>query len=193
MEQGLQFAGFIAFECKIRADSGIVMRSLIESDHRVSMLTGDALLTSLHVAKQVSICDKTKDTLTLYSGEVVLDPHSTTVQSSSVEAAAVGPYWVRRNQEGNEDRLPFSVETLPALGRQYDLLTTEVELLRVIGTAGEKSPVWNHVGHFKVFARMSPGGKASIIRAIQQSNKDTHVLMCGDGGNDVGALKQVSR
>jgi magnesium-transporting ATPase (P-type) len=44
---------------------------------------------------------------------------------------------------------------------------------------------------FRVFARMSPQGKASIIRAIQDANKDAHVFMCGDGGNDVGALKQV--
>ena len=38
---------------------------------------------------------------------------------------------------------------------------------------------------------MSPQGKANIIRAIQDNNKDSHVFMCGDGGNDVGALKQV--
>ena len=44
---------------------------------------------------------------------------------------------------------------------------------------------------FKVFARMSPQGKAGIIRSIQEANKDSHVFMCGDGGNDVGALKQV--
>ena len=38
---------------------------------------------------------------------------------------------------------------------------------------------------------MSPQGKASIIRSIQEVNKDFHVFMCGDGGTDVGALKQV--
>ena len=49
----------------------------------------------------------------------------------------------------------------------------------------------SHTDAFKVFARMSPQGKAAIIRAIQDHDKDAHVFMCGDGGNDVGALKQV--
>ena len=36
VESDLLFGGFIAFECKIRADSGIVMRALIQADHKVS-------------------------------------------------------------------------------------------------------------------------------------------------------------
>ena len=35
-----QFGGFIAFECKIRGDSPMVVRALRESDHKVAMLTG---------------------------------------------------------------------------------------------------------------------------------------------------------
>ena len=34
----------------------MVVRALLDSDHKVAMLTGDALLTSLHVARQVGIC-----------------------------------------------------------------------------------------------------------------------------------------
>ena len=36
---------------------------------------------------------------------------------------------------------------------------------------------------------MSPQGKAKVIRMLQERN-GRRVLMCGDGGNDVGALKQ---
>ena len=38
---------------------------------------------------------------------------------------------------------------------------------------------------------MSPQGKAHVCRSLQQAHKGPCVLMCGDGGNDVGALKQA--
>ncbi len=40
MEGNLLFAGFIAFECKIRADSRVVVQALLQSDHRIAMITG---------------------------------------------------------------------------------------------------------------------------------------------------------
>ena len=49
---------------------------------------------------------------------------------------------------------------------------------------------WEHMDVIKVFARMSPPGKAMVIRMLQERN-GSKVLMCGDGGNDVGALKQA--
>ena len=47
----LKFAGFIAFQCKTRGDSGVVISSLRASRHECSMITGDAPLTALHAAR----------------------------------------------------------------------------------------------------------------------------------------------
>jgi len=61
-EQDLTFHGFISFRCEVRKDSRDVLAELLESSHRVAMITGDAILTAIHVATEVGICqlDKTK-------------------------------------------------------------------------------------------------------------------------------------
>ena len=44
--------------------------------------------------------------------------------------------------------------------------------------------------HAKVFARMSPDDKASLVENLQFNGK-FNVGMCGDGANDCAALKQA--
>ncbi len=56
-EQDLLFAGFVAFTCRVRRDTKMVLRKLKEGGMTVAMITGDALLTAIHVAKEVNICD----------------------------------------------------------------------------------------------------------------------------------------
>ena len=186
VEKDLLFGGFIAFECKIRADSGIVMKSLIESDHKVSMLTGDGLLTSLHVARETYICREKTKMLTLHAPE---------------DGKHKNGYWaVEKDDENDEnsnaaETVAYDVSAIESLAEKYDLVCTEADFLAVIEVSGgDKSPLWTQCGHFRVFARMSPHGKASIIRNIQDienKTQENYVLMCGDGGNDVGALKQA--
>lgn len=186
VEKDLFFGGFIAFECKIRADSGLVIQSLLRADHKVAMLTGDALLTSLHVAKQVGICDAKKENLVLLK--------NTSVDSMSEKDAFVWQFTDKEDLvERQQSQLPFTLETVEELGRKYNLLTTEDVFVATASAFGgaKTSRLWSYAGLFKVFARMSPQGKANVIRAIQEADKDHHVFMCGDGGNDVGALKQV--
>lgn len=186
VESELSFGGFIAFECKVRADSGLVIKSLIQSDHKVSMLTGDSLLTSLHVAKLVHICDGTKPNLSLCL------EHSNSSDSKNKVSSRLA-YWKFADAKGKDSIVDFSLDNLPDLIQQYNLLTTEEAFLAVVEqTGGKTSVMWNFAQHFKVFSRMSPQGKASIIKAIQDNNGDFHVFMCGDGGNDVGALKQAN-
>uniref|UniRef100_A0A7S1J4X1 P-type ATPase A domain-containing protein n=1 Tax=Eutreptiella gymnastica TaxID=73025 RepID=A0A7S1J4X1_9EUGL len=168
VESDLQFDGFIAFACKTRADSETVISSLMRSDHLVAMLTGDAPLTALHVAKEVGICttDLPAMLLTEEAGEV-----------RWVEAVGTD-----RKSE------PFDAANVQELSTRYQLLVTEAAMEAACALDDR---FWDDMELIRVFARMSPPGKAKVINALQQ-RKAHHVLMCGDGGNDVGALKQAT-
>jgi len=50
--------------------------------------------------------------------------------------------------------------------------------------------VWSVVGESRVFARMKPQGKATVIRR-QMQEQGCHVLKCGDCGNEGGTRKQA--
>merc|ERR1711966_138310 len=56
-EKDMRFAGFIAFTCRVRKDTAAVLLRLKEGGMSIAMVTGDALLTAIHVAKEVNIIE----------------------------------------------------------------------------------------------------------------------------------------
>jgi cation-transporting ATPase 13A1 len=82
--------------------------------------------------------------------------------------------------------LSFSAATVVELAQTYDLSVSGASLAAAVA---QDPAFWTHMECIKVFARMSPDGKADVIKALKERGFTT--LMCGDGGNDVGALKQA--
>merc|ERR1719424_1365244 len=94
------------------------------------------------------------------------------------------PKWVPARRRDME---PDPKADMEELARHHELLVTESVWLE----PAEKDPtMWKNSSLIKVWARMSPQGKASLIRELNNQGRQT--LMCGDGGNDVGALKAAS-
>ncbi|KAH8073943.1 calcium-transporting ATPase [Aureococcus anophagefferens] len=166
LERDLDFAGFVAFECKTRADSRVVIEALTSSAHAVAMVTGDAPLTALRVARETTIAAAGDEALLLTPDDAALSGASwaSAFKRGAAAAAAVG--------DGLEE-----ADALAAKAAARDAAEAEV------WTAVSLSAV--------VFSRMSPQGKARICRSLQKHHDGPCVLMCGDGGNDVGALKQA--
>ena len=191
VESGLSFCGFIAFACKTRSDSRLIVQSLTQSDHRVAMITGDAALTALHVAGEVGIGSQGKGPALVLKiaspasggadGKEAPSDESTESQVEWAQALSCAPGETPLTLE-------FQAEKIRNLSREHTLLVTERALLAADRASG--GSVWAHVDCIHVFARMSPRGKARVISSMQQL-QGHHVLMCGDGGNDVGALKQA--
>ncbi|KAL8021363.1 putative P-type ATPase, subfamily V, P-type ATPase, A domain superfamily, HAD superfamily [Plasmopara halstedii] len=165
-ESDLLFAGFAVFQCLVRKDSGEIIQVLKDSSHQVSMITGDATLTAVHVSKEVGII--TRPALILSESSSRGDPLKWT---SAVDDSVIAPY-----KSGD----------IGVLVRKYDLCVNGKTLV----AAGERDDViWKNLNNIRVYARMTPELKEQVLTLLKTHGH--HTLMCGDGGNDVGALKQA--
>ncbi|CAM9816334.1 unnamed protein product [Discosporangium mesarthrocarpum] len=173
-EGGLRFAGFVAFSCRVRRDTGAVVRALREGAHDVTMVTGDAVLTAVHVAIQVGITLKDTSTDSPRLPVVILE------------------------SRGDEGLCWVSYDSGEILGRGrggHLLCRVTANILAVTGKAlaralEEDPGLTKELEHIRVFARMTPDEKERLVLALGDNGKTC--LMCGDGANDVGALKQAN-
>lgn len=168
VEAGLTFAGFLVLQCPLKEDAVSSLRMLNESSHRVVMITGDNPLTAVHVARKVEIVDR--EVLILDAPE-----HDNT-----------GEKLVWRSIDDK-----FNRHVDPAASLDQEILRTKD--ICVTGYAlnkfrGQKGLV-DLLRHTWVYARVSPKQKEEILLGMKDAGYTT--LMCGDGTNDVGALKQA--
>jgi cation-transporting ATPase 13A1 len=180
VERGLSFAGFIAFECLSRADSALVIGALQESGHQVAMLTGDSPLTALHVARTCAIVDDQR------AGILLTATPRGPAAAEGADAGASKIEWVVATGERRGEKRPLALEEVDAVASEFNLMATGDALDATVAAVPE---FWGCVDKIHVFARMTPQGKAEVVRELQRQG--FNVLMCGDGGNDVGALKQA--
>jgi cation-transporting ATPase 13A1 len=205
-EEKLVFAGFVAFTCRVRRDTKMVLQRLKEGGMSVAMVTGDALLTAIHVAKEVGICDSENSDASIEVKETnkelqqLLEARraekGTRLDQSKRSKKAVKSILIlEQDDDGNmfwqsyEDDsrgAQYVAMDVPQLARSYDLAVTGNNL----ATAYEYDTATKTIlEHFKVFARMTPDAKETVIECLHSVGK--LCLMCGDGANDVGALKQA--
>eukprot|EP00611_Tribonema_gayanum_P008970 TRINITY_DN1868_c0_g4_i1.p1 TRINITY_DN1868_c0_g4~~TRINITY_DN1868_c0_g4_i1.p1 ORF type:complete len:888 (-),score=351.93 TRINITY_DN1868_c0_g4_i1:197-2860(-) len=196
-EQGLTFAGFVAFTCRVRRDTADVLLALREGGHSVAMVTGDALLTALHVAKEVGITDTSPppERAQVMLGKPAWQPPRKTGQILVLEqqqsTATAGLVWC--NAETGDAVAPFDAAQVPELAKTNDLAVTGAALAAAaaLTDGGEDGAVLpaEALAAICVFARMRPDTKERVIATLRAHGRVC--LMCGDGANDVGALKQA--
>ena len=168
VETDLTFAGFLVLQCPLKEDAKQSVRMLNESSHRVIMITGDNPLTAVHVARQVEIVDR--DVLILDAPEH--DDSGTKLVWRSID-----------------DKINIPVDPSAPLNEEI----IETKDLCVTGYALGKyknEPALKQLLRYTwVYARVSPKQKEEILIGLKAAGYTT--LMCGDGTNDVGALKQA--
>jgi len=168
VESNLHFAGFLVLQCPLKDDAKEAVRMLNESSHRVVMITGDNPLTAVHVAKQVEIVDR--DTYILDAPEN--DESGEKLVWRSVDDKTNIPV---------DPTKPLAADILES----KDICVTGYALAKFVGQPG-----WKQILRYTwVYARVSPKQKEEILLGLKDCGYTT--LMCGDGTNDVGALKQA--
>ncbi|GIC87283.1 ion-transporting P-type ATPase SPF1 [Aspergillus udagawae] len=168
IEADLVFAGFLVLQCPLKEDAIKSVRMLNESSHRVVMITGDNPLTAVHVARQVEIVDR--DVLILDAPEN--DMSGTRLVWRSIDDK------FNRDVDPTQDLDPEIIET-------KDICITGYALGKFKGQKAFSTLL----RHTWVYARVSPKQKEDILLGLKDAGYTT--LMCGDGTNDVGALKQA--
>jgi cation-transporting ATPase 13A1 len=165
IEKNLVFAGFVVFSCPLKPDSKDALVELNQAGHRCVMITGDAALTACHVARQVNI---------VHRPCYILDADE---ENSPLLWRAVSD---------SSKSIPMKIVDVPKLVEKYDLCVTGKALLALGAQGMDPSPILPYV---YVWARVSPAQKEWVLAGLKLQGYTT--LMCGDGTNDVGALKQA--
>eukprot|EP00124_Ichthyophonus_hoferi_P001421 Ihof_evm10s73 gene=Ihof_evmTU10s73 len=173
-EAKLEFGGLILVECPLRRESRAAVTSLMRSSHRVLMITGDNPLTGCHVATATGMIKERHKVFVLAppedggEGELGVDWHWASVQGDMKVPLT-----------------PAKETKLMLKQHQARLCVTGEGLLHL-----QKANLYHDfVNLIVVYARMTPELKEAVVVALRQRG---HVVaMCGDGTNDVGALKQA--
>lgn len=162
VETDLKFVGFVIISCPLKSDSKAVIKELQYASHRAVMITGDNPLTACHVAKELKFTTKKV---------LVLTEDKDTCIWKSIDETETLP-------------LDYNYKNLI---KKYDLCITG-DGLNYLKT--KYNTFLNLIlPYITIFARFAPKQKEFIV--VQLNNLGYVTLMCGDGTNDVGALKHA--
>jgi len=200
----------------VKHDSKSVISELRESGNKVVMITGDAIMTAGEVARQVGIIRKSgkafPPTYQLeYSPSTMKSPDADNLlsdfrfvplsksaeQSDELTLAPSKLDRLRKLAESGEIALCISGDVLQKLvavivGKDGNNIFAEGRVQdekQILLHEAAQKVLKDIVPLISVFARHAPRQKEAILAAFNLGGFCT--LMCGDGTNDVGALRRA--
>lgn len=165
LEVGCNFVGFVLFRNMLKDDTTDAIAQLKGGDVRPVMITGDTALTGIFIARQCGMIEPEQTVLLgdLVNGQMVWHNVDTGGRVDDIDALIQSD-----PRENHEKRIELALT-----GRAFGALTAQNKMrLYLLFT--------------RVFARMTPNDK---VQCVQLHMEKGVTAMCGDGGNDCGALR----
>lgn len=169
LESELIFVGFVIISCPLKPDSSAVIKEIINASHFVVMITGDNPLTACHVSRELHFTKKPVTLILTKSNKE--NWHWESVDQKTTVSLGLENIKTEGKEIWKKYALCLTGEGLDYLKDYDNYLFTEL------------------LPHIVIFARCEPKQKEFIIISLQRLGFVT--LMCGDGTNDVGALKHA--
>ncbi|KAI8322802.1 hypothetical protein GQ54DRAFT_323557, partial [Martensiomyces pterosporus] len=166
MENDSELVGFIVFKNMLKEDTHEAIAKLKGGDTRTVMITGDTALTGVFIAKGAGLMS---NSATVYLGDV---------------DKAGNLYWtdVDREEPVPQSDIDRVIAGASAPNGDFELAMTGKAFNRL----ADLGLIRQYVLHTRVFARMLPNDK---VNCVQLHMERGITAMCGDGGNDCGALR----
>ena len=166
LEKDLIFCGFAIVETPLKPTVNKYITELIKAKYGVCIITGDHLLTTSKVSKDLKLGPDNFGLLKIEDGKVK---------------------W--NDLDNNFIKETKTIEEIKQLSTKYTLGLTGDEYKHIdeIVNMPNRHEMTQYI---TLFCRVSPSQKDDIIKDLIKCGKNPS--MCGDGSNDVGALKRAT-
>ncbi len=210
-----EYVGMLLFKNELRRETRGMIRELEQAGIESLIITGDSVHTGVAIGEQCGIVGNCPYLIDVeeghvmwkelspdaipYSGEAVppSEPDSAIVRSSSSTSSS--SYASHRSNLGKRD-LSVLARILErrnqdcVRGRDFvscAITAAAFERIRAFSSWDAQLVWYRLLPYVHIYGRVKPDGKREVIRMLQEVYAKTVIGMCGDGGNDSGALKQA--
>ena len=166
LERDLCFIGFVNFKNELKNETVGVLHQLDKGNVRSIMITGDNIFTGINIARE---CNMIKHSKKIVIGSEI-DANNNIVWIDSATDDIV--------------KQPSFQELMDPLFNVELAMTGEVWSRLLENSPAQAVQLSSFI---RVYGRCTPNDKVSVVATFVREGHIT--LMCGDGGNDCGALK----
>ncbi|CAD7968647.1 unnamed protein product [Amoebophrya sp. A120] len=185
-----EYLGMPLFRNELRPESFLVIKELKAANVHTVMITGDSVYTGVAISKQVGLVEHCPFCISVNPEENL-------------------PVWEELDDiQGPDGKVQPKIKNNRDLDQLHHLLKANnhgthrgvdfvscaisADAFNKMTTEPGYATLWHKLQpYIQVYGRIKPDGKRKVIRFFQDRSSRYVIAMCGDGGNDTGALKQA--